>query len=141
MRVVIIGCGIIGRCWTVLFARAKHDVYLFDTMPSMLELALADIRRQLEQLEQFDLLFHQTSTQVHERIRTIETMSQLNDLFNETIDHVQECIPEDVAIKTAFFLELDRKVPSNVLIASSSSCIVPSKFTEHMATRHRCIVA
>jgi 3-hydroxyacyl-CoA dehydrogenase len=141
MRVVIIGSGLIGRCWSVIFGRAKQDVFLFDTIPSMLSLALVEIGLQLEQLNRFDLLFNQIPTDILKRIQTIDTVEKLNELFLQGIDHVQECIPEDVEMKIKLFLQLDESVPSNALIASSSSCIMPSKFTEQMKTRNRCIVA
>ena len=141
MRVVIIGSGLIGRCWSVIFARAQHEVFLFDTIPSMLDAALVEIDRQLEQLAQFDLLYNQKPADIRQRVRTIDTNEKLNEIYQQGIDHIQECVPEELEIKTKLFLELDQIVPSNVLIASSSSCIMPSKFTEQMKTRHRCIVA
>ena len=141
MRVVIIGSGLIGRCWSVIYARAKCDVFLFDTIPSMLAGALSDISSQLEQLNQFNLLFSQTPADVLKRVQTIDTMEKLTELFKQGIDHVQECIPEDVEIKRKVFLQLDEIVPPNALIASSSSCIMPSQFTEEMKTRNRCIIA
>ena len=140
MHVVIIGSGLIGRCWSVIFARAKHNVYLFDTIPSMIDSALIEIGQQLEQLDRFNLLFNQTSVEILKRIQTIETVDKLNELFSQGVDHVQECIPEDIEMKTKLFLQLDSVVPSNVLIASSSSCIIPSKFTAQMKTRNRCLV-
>jgi L-gulonate 3-dehydrogenase len=141
MRVVIIGSGLIGRCWSVIFARAKYEVFLYDTFPSMLSSALVEIGLQLEQLNQFNLLFNQTPNDILKRVQTIETELKLSELIEQGIDHIQECIPEDAEIKSKLFLQLDQVVPVNVLIASSSSCIMPSKFTEQMKTRNRCIVA
>jgi L-gulonate 3-dehydrogenase len=141
MRVVIIGSGLIGRCWSVIFARAKYDVFLFDTVQSMLNAALVEIGQQLEQLNRFNLLFNQIPSDVLKRVQTIDTIEKLNELFEQGIDHVQECIPEDVEMKSKLFLQLDQTVPVNALIASSSSCIMPSQFTEKMKTRNRCIVA
>jgi len=140
MRVVIIGSGLIGRCWSVIFARAKYDVFLFDTISSMLPAAVADVGAQLEQFNRYNLLFNQTPADILKRIQTIDTVEKLNELFEQGIDHVQECVPEDIEIKTKLFLQLDKTVPVNVLIASSSSCIMPSQFTEQMKTRNRCIV-
>jgi L-gulonate 3-dehydrogenase len=141
MRVVIIGSGLIGRCWSVMYARAKHDVFLFDTISSMLSAAVIDIGRQLEQLGGFDLLYGQAPSDILKRVQTVDTIEKLKELFAQGIDHVQECIPEDVEMKKKLFLELDEIVPLNAIIASSSSCIMPSKFTEEMKTRSRCIVA
>src|SRR5689334_7271342 len=103
MRIVIIGSGLIGRCWSVIFARAKQDVFLFDTIPSMLDVALVEIGRQLEQLNQFDLLFKQTSTDILRRIQTIDSIEKLKKIFAQGVDHVQECIPEDIEMKTKLF--------------------------------------
>lgn len=141
MRVVIIGSGLIGRCWSVIYARAKYDVFLFDTMPQMLSQAVVEIGSQLEQLASFNLLFNQVPSDVVKRVQTVDTIEKLNELFQQGIDHVQECIPEDVDMKTKLFLQLDTTVPANAIIASSSSCIAPSQFTEKMKTRNRCIVA
>jgi L-gulonate 3-dehydrogenase len=141
MRVAIIGSGLIGRCWSVIFARAKYDVFLFDTISSALGVALVEIGLQLEQLHRFNLLFNQIPADVLKRVQTIDTVEKLNELFQQGIDHIQECIPEDVEMKTNLFLQFDQTVPVNALIASSSSCIMPSQFTEQMKTRNRCIVA
>lgn len=141
MRVVIIGSGLIGRCWSVIFARAQNEVFLFDTSLSILEAALVEINRQLEQLEKFDLLSNQKPSDILQRIRMIDTSEKLNEVYQQGIDHIQECVPEDLEIKIKLFLDLDQIVPTNVLIASSTSCIMPSKFTEQMKTRNRCIVA
>ena len=141
MRVAIIGSGLIGRCWSVIYARAKYDVFLFDTFASMLSQAVADIGGQLEQLARFNLLFNQVPSDVLKRVQTVDTIEKLNEIFQQGIDHIQECIPEDVEMKTKLFLQFDTTVPANAIIASSSSCIMPSQFTEKMKTRNRCIVA
>lgn len=141
MRVVIIGSGLIGRCWSVIYARGKYDVFLFDTVASMLNAAVVEINSQLEQLSQFNLLFNQKPSDVMKRVQTVDSVEKLNEIFREGIDHIQECIPEDVEIKKKLFLQFDEIVPPNAIIASSSSCIAPSQFTEEMKTRNRCIVA
>jgi 3-hydroxyacyl-CoA dehydrogenase len=55
-------------------------------------------------------------------------------------DHVQENTPEDLAIKREVFSTLDRLAPSTAVLASSTSAILPSKFTEALAGRARCLV-
>ena len=55
-------------------------------------------------------------------------------------EHVQENAPEKLDVKIALFAELDRLSPSNAVIASSSSAILPSLFTESLPGRHRCLV-
>ncbi len=54
---------------------------------------------------------------------------------------MQESGPEDVDIKRALFAELDRLAAPETLLASSTSGIVASRFTEELAGRARCFVA
>jgi len=54
---------------------------------------------------------------------------------------VQENAPETVETKRAVFAELDRHAASDTILASSTSAIVASLFTETLTGRHRCLVA
>jgi L-gulonate 3-dehydrogenase len=55
--------------------------------------------------------------------------------------HVQENAPEVLATKRALFAELDRLAAPGTVLASSSSALVPSSFSEQLAGRARCLVA
>ena len=54
--------------------------------------------------------------------------------------HVQENTPEDVAVKRAIFARLDRRRAARAILASSTSAILPSTFTEGLEGRARCLV-
>ena len=54
--------------------------------------------------------------------------------------HVQENTPEDVGVKRAVFAQLDAVAPPDVVLASSTSAILPSAFTENLKGRARCLV-
>src|SRR6202008_3917531 len=54
---------------------------------------------------------------------------------------VQENLPERVESKRAIFSELDRLAAPETILASSTSMIVASLFTENLKGRHRCLVA
>ena len=54
---------------------------------------------------------------------------------------VQENTPETLEVKRAIFAELDRLAAPDAILASSTSTIVASSFTETLAGRHRCLVA
>jgi L-gulonate 3-dehydrogenase len=49
-RVAIVGCGLIGRAWSNVFARAGWDVTIYDAHPGTLERAPALIRDSLHDL-------------------------------------------------------------------------------------------
>src|SRR5258707_1216377 len=55
-------------------------------------------------------------------------------------DYVQENTPEKVEIKRAVFARLDAIARPDTILASSTSALLPSSFTQELAGRARCIV-
>ena len=53
---------------------------------------------------------------------------------------VHECVPENLALKQRVFSDLDSLVTDTTLLLSSTSCIMPSKFTESLTHRGNCVV-
>ena len=135
-KVAIVGAGFIGRAWAISFARAGHSVTLWDGDATAPGKALSYIERLLPDLEAQDLLDGGTAGQVRNRMQANET---LEDALAQA-DHVQENTPEDVGIKRDIFARLDAAAPPDAILASSTSAILPSAFTEHLAGRARCLV-
>lgn len=54
---------------------------------------------------------------------------------------MQECIPENLDLKKKVFGNLDQYATDDVIMASSTSCIMPSHFTVDLKHRSQCIVA
>src|SRR3546814_1231986 len=73
-------------------------------------------------------------------VSRIQTCAQLEDAL-EGVDYVQESLPEIVELKKEIFGRLDRLSPPAAVLASSTSSIPASAFTEHLPGRHRCLVA
>ena len=135
-RVSIVGSGFIGRAWAISFARAGHDVALWDVDPDAPRRAIEFIASVAPDLAKNDLLAGSRPQALLDRLR-VETnlAAALADA-----DHVQESAPERLDVKQALFVELDRLAPPTAVLASSSSAILPSRFTEHLPHRHRCLV-
>lgn len=74
---------------------------------------------------------------MRERLNTVGELSAAL----EGADWVQENAPERIEVKRQLWRELDRLTPEASILASSSSAIVPSRFTEELRGRARCIVA
>lgn len=135
-RVAIVGSGFIGRAWAISYARAGHEVVLWDTVPDAPDRALDYIAGVLPELSANGLLRGTEPAQVRSRLSTAETLERALD----GVDHVQENTPEDVEVKREVFARLDAAAPATAVLASSSSAILPSKFTQGLKGRARCLV-
>ena len=135
-RVAIIGTGFIGRAWAISYARAGNDIRLWDSQPEAARKAVGFIGEVLPDLAASDLLGGATPEILLSRI-SVET--ELAAAL-EGVDHVQENTPERLEVKRAVFADLDRLAPKEAVLASSTSAILPSKFTEELPGRQRCLV-
>ncbi|KAF6016376.1 hypothetical protein EB796_025305 [Bugula neritina] len=130
--------GLIGKSWAMLFAGAGYRVVLYDTVESQVTAALADIQQQLTKLEESQLLKGSLSSQ-----QQFALISGTNDLAEAATDaiYVQENVPENLEIKKKVFQQLDELASEKTILASSTSCLVPSKFTAGLKHSSQCIVA
>ncbi len=136
-KVAVVGAGLIGRAWAISFARAGHEVALTDADPAAAEKALAFIDEALKELQRYDLLNGATPKDVRGRFRAARG---LEDALDGVI-HVQENAPERIEVKLALYAELDRIASPETVLASSTSALLPSAFTETLKERGRCLVA
>jgi L-gulonate 3-dehydrogenase len=135
-RIAIIGCGLIGRAWAIVFSRAGHPVNLYDNTPGAAEKALGLIQEGLDELHGFGLITEPPATV----LRRISVAGSLRDAVAEA-DYVQENTSERVEVKREVFRQLDAAAPARCILASSTSTIQTSRFTEDLPGRHRCLVA
>ena len=135
-QIAVVGAGLIGRAWSIVFARAGFDVALWDPYPQQVEAALGFIAERLPELEEAGLL-RESPALVFGRIHGAATLSEAVG----GAEHVQENGPERVDAKQALFAELDRAAHPDAVLASSSSGIPASAYTETLAGRARCLVA
>ena len=131
----IIGAGLIGRAWAMVFARAGWDVRLHDSEAAQLASARERIADSLDEQEGAGLVEY--ASQALERIAI---SPDLRDAL-AGCDWVQENLPEQVEVKRSVFAALDRHAPGHAVLASSTSAIPASQFTEALGGRARCVVA
>ena len=134
--VAVIGAGLIGRAWTIVFARAGFEVRLWDQFPQQTTQALTFIADRLPELRAAGLLADDPDTVLH-RIHPVQSLWDAV----KGVDYIQENGPERADIKKPLFAELERAADPDTIIASSSSGIPASAFTEELKTRHRCLIA
>ena len=134
MTVAVIGAGLIGRAWAVVFAKAGHQVVMYDTDPACREGLVKALTAEIQILHRHGLLGDISAVLGRFRIA-----SALPEAVEEA-GFIQENGPERGEVKQALFAELDRLAPPDTPIASSTSAIPASRFTEALAGRHRCFV-
>ena len=135
-KFAVVGAGFIGRAWAISFARAGHDVALWDQDAAAPGAALDYIDGLLPELARLDLLNGSSVAQVRGRMRGVASLEEAV----ADADYVQENTPEKLDVKRAVFARLDAAVRPDAILASSTSALLPSTFTDHLAGRARCIV-
>lgn len=133
--IAIVGAGSIGIAWTVVFASAGLKVRIFETDEAARRGALADTEVKLGDLSASALLDEPVGA-VLDRITVCGSLEEAV----AGAGYVQECVIEDLEVKRGLFAELDRLTGTEVVLASSTSTIMASRFAEHLPGRERCLV-
>ena len=136
MQVAVIGAGLIGRAWSIVFSRAGFDVALWDPVDAAMPAALEFIAARLPELHAAGLI-KESPEQILPRIKPAASLEAA--LANAA--YVQENGPERVDAKRDLFTRLDQAARPETILASSTSGIPASAFTEHLPGRARCLVA
>lgn len=110
-------------------------VCLYDVDANALDQARDAIRQSLQDLQQVGLI-----EDVEAPLSLIQTESDLAHAMMG-VEYVQECGPEDVAAKRRIYNELESVVAPDTVLASSTSGISASRFTDHLKHPARCLVA
>jgi carnitine 3-dehydrogenase len=131
-RVAIVGAGVIGGGWAVHYLRMGLDVAVYDPAPQA-EAALFRLR--------------DAAWPVLERIGLRHGASPDRLTFHPDLasaiagaDFVQENGPEDAKVKQAILADIDRAVPPEVIIASSTSGFAMTMLQAGCANPQRCVV-
>lgn len=135
MKVAVIGAGLIGKSWAIVFARAGIKVQLWDGLPEVRAGAIAGIHQTMRDLAQIGLL-----DKPDEAIQYIQVFEDLNEAIKD-VGYVQENLPEQLLIKRDIFAKLDAGLPPEAVIATSTSSIKISLIANDLPGKHRCVVS
>jgi len=136
----IVGAGLIGRAWAIVFARAGWSVRLYsrayqhDLAAS--RTACGAIATSLRVMADAGLLA-EPAADIAARIIPVATLAEAC----RDAALVQENVAEDVAVKQAVFASMDALAPPHAILASSTSWLPASRFSQALPGRHRCLVA
>lgn len=134
-EVAVIGTGLIGQAWALVFARGNCGVRLWDGNAQALDHAHGQIRKLAIELESSGLV-----PDAGELAKCIRVCPDLEEAL-AGVDYVQENLPERLSTKIEIFHKLDQLAPQRAVLASSTSSIPASAFTRDLDGRARCLVA
>ena len=134
-KIAVVGAGLIGRAWAIVFARAGHEVTLHDAYSDALDRAGKLLDDNLTDLEANDLIG--SAMEVRGRIRRTDKMEEALDCAT----WVQENALEQVSLKRELFSRMDEITSDETIIASSTSAIPCHEITQGLPGATRMLVA
>nr|XP_020474552.1 lambda-crystallin homolog isoform X1 [Monopterus albus] len=136
--VTVIGSGLIGRSWAMVFVSGGFRVKLYDNQPGHAAKAIAEMRKQLEELEDAHMLRGELTA-----MQQLALLSSHDDLSQalEGSFFVQECVFEQLEVKQCVFQDVEQLVGTDVILSSSTSCLVPSSVFSKVQNKSRCLVS
>ncbi|XP_069496797.1 lambda-crystallin homolog [Ambystoma mexicanum] len=137
-NIVILGSGLIGRSWAMVFASAGYKVKIYDIVQQQVTSSLGDIRKQMAELEQSGML--RGSLNAEKQISLITGCTDLLAAVDGAA-FIQECVPESLELKQKIFGQLDVLASEDVIFSSSTSCLSPVKLFTGLKHVKKCIVS
>lgn len=122
----------------MIFAGSGYNVVMFDVDLGQLDRAKTIVTSTLQRYEKDGLI--RGSGSAGDQINRISTTTSLEECLNGAF-YVQECVPENLELKTKVFAQIDSIIGDDTIVASSSSCLVASSFTEKCQHRNNMLVA
>lgn len=134
----MVGSGLIGRSWAMVFLSGGYKVKIYDNKPGQASGAITEIRKQLEELQQSKMLRGNLSAA--EQTSLLSSHDDLQQALQDAF-FVQECVFEDLEAKQTVFQEVESLVKESVILSSSTSCLMPSNVFSRVQNRTRCIIS
>ncbi|WP_050467037.1 3-hydroxyacyl-CoA dehydrogenase [Herbaspirillum chlorophenolicum] len=135
-KIAVVGAGLIGRAWAIVFARAGFSVAIWDAIPQALQSCQQLLRENVADLAGHGLI----NESVDAVLARISPAASLAEALQGAV-LVQENVKETVEVKREIFAEMDRLASPDTILTSSTSWIPTSEFSEHLPGRERILVA
>ncbi len=130
----IVGAGLVGSGWTIVFARAGEQVRVYDAAPAIRDNFMAVVGQQLDDLKKFDLVDDPGA--ILARVQVCDNLSSAV----QGARFIQESVLEQVEVKQEISAAIGLLLDDGAIVGSSTSGIPGSAFTEGAAKRERFLV-
>lgn len=111
---------------------------IYDNQPGQALKAAQEVRKQLEELQQAQMLRGELSAA--EQFSLLSSHDDLTQAL-EGAFFVQECVFEELEAKQSVFQAVESHVGESVILSSSTSCLLPSNVFSRVQNKTRCIVS
>jgi 3-hydroxybutyryl-CoA dehydrogenase len=136
-KITVVGPGMMGHAIAQEFALAGYEVVLYGRSDERLRLALQKIKRNLNELTEWDIVSENEIGTAFNRIRPTTKITGAGS----DADLVVESIIEDLEIKQKLFKDLDNICPERTILASNTSSLLPSDLAAATRRPDRVLVA
>lgn len=135
-NVTCVGSGLIGQGWATLLAAAGYQVTMQDLSDDKLKSAFAQVRLNLQHLEDNGRLKAATAADAAKLIRTTLSLAEAV----EDAEFILESVPDKYSAKKPVFKEMDALAPADTILASSSSGLLMSEIQTAVTRPERCVL-
>ncbi len=131
----IVGAGLVGSGWAVVFARAGHEVLVFDPA--------AEVRSRVRPWAETALSELAAVGLADDPVAALSRIQVVDSLAGAVgpADYIQESVFERIDVKTEVCREIGLLLKPGAMVGSSSSGIPASAFTEDVINRDRFLIA
>ncbi|XP_029967938.1 lambda-crystallin homolog [Salarias fasciatus] len=136
--IAVIGSGLIGRSWAMVFVSGGYSVKIYDNQPGQSAKAITEIRKQLAELEEAHML--RGTLTASQQLALLSSYDDLAAALQGAF-FIQECVFEQLEVKQSIFQDVERLVGPDVVLSSSTSCLVPSNVFSRVQNQSRCLVS
>lgn len=133
-HVAIIGAGLVGAGWAIVFARSGLSVRIYDAQEKVANSVLGMIEKQLQDLLLFGLI-----DEIDAILAKFSVVSTIEEAVTGAA-YVQESILERVKEKRSLIKELDRLCDATTIVGSSASGLPASAFVGNLGISSRVLI-
>ena len=130
-NISVLGAGLMGHGIALTFARAGHNVSVYDAFPAGLETLHERVRASLAALGV-------EGPDADEALSRISTDDELAECVSEA-DYVFEAAPEKPELKKALFADVEKHAPATCVFASNTSVIPITTIMSDLKERSRAL--
>ena len=131
-KVSVIGTGVIGAGWIIRFLAHNKKVTAFDKNVKLKKKLISEIKRTWPFVKK---LFNKNKL----NLKNFKFVTSIEEAV-KTADFIQECVPENYALKIKLMNIIGKFSKSNTIISSSSSGLLPTRIFSKCKNPYRTMI-